>query len=165
MDKAVINALHIWCAFLQDSPSVKSTYTASVSVPEALKALMSANLESEQGQLCQEHDGYRTFKFRQDIPIPSYLLAIAVGNLESRSLGPRSKVVGCFTLGWHYLNLQHKLESLVGLTEAPVAAFSRYGQFSSSNIFDLARASQEAMLARCLTKSTSDGQLYLDLQL
>ena len=76
---------------LQDSPSVKSTYTASVAVPEDLKALMSANLESEHGETHADQPGYKTFKFRQDVPIPSYLLAIAVGHLESRTLGPRSK--------------------------------------------------------------------------
>lgn len=77
---------------LQDSPSVKSRYTAAVSVPDGLKALMSANLESELGEAEQGRAGYRKFKFRQDVPIPSYLLALAVGNLESRRLGPRSKV-------------------------------------------------------------------------
>lgn len=77
---------------MQDSPSVKSKYTAAVSVPEGLKALMSANLASELGQPDEKRTGHRVFKFRQDVPIPSYLLALAVGNLESRKLGPRSKV-------------------------------------------------------------------------
>ena len=77
---------------LQDSPSVKSKYTAAVSVPEGLKALMSANLESERGEADQSRAGSRVFKFQQAVPIPSYLLALAVGNLESRRLGPRSKV-------------------------------------------------------------------------
>lgn len=79
----------------QDAPSVKSRYTARVAVPKALKALMSANLASETGESDPQRPEYRTFTFTQDIPIPSYLLAIAVGNLESRSLGPRSKVA------WH----------------------------------------------------------------
>ncbi len=33
-----------------------------------------------------------TFKFKQEVPIPSYLLALAVGELEYRQIGPRSKV-------------------------------------------------------------------------
>lgn len=33
-----------------------------------------------------------TFKFLQKIPIPSYLIAIAVGNLKSKRIGPRSTV-------------------------------------------------------------------------
>lgn len=37
-------------------------------------------------------DSLRKFSFKQPVPIPSYLIAIAVGNLESREVGPRSKV-------------------------------------------------------------------------
>ena len=38
-------------------------------------------------------DGARLrYAFRQHIPIPSYLIALAVGALESRDIGPRSKV-------------------------------------------------------------------------
>ena len=36
-----------------------------------------------------------TFHFKQDVPIPSYLLALAVGQLEHRQIGPRSKVCVC----------------------------------------------------------------------
>lgn len=37
------------------------------------------------------HDG-KIFHFVQDVPIPSYLIAIAIGALESRKIGPRSHV-------------------------------------------------------------------------
>lgn len=47
--------------------------------------------------------GTHTFHFKQDVPIPSYLLALAVGDLEFRQIGPRSKVtlpaVYCQLLG------------------------------------------------------------------
>lgn len=36
--------------------------------------------------------GTRVYRFKQAVPIPSYLLALAVGNLESRELGPISAV-------------------------------------------------------------------------
>lgn len=71
---------------------MKSPYTASVSVPAQLKALMSANLVSEEGISDPARPGARVYSFRQDCPIPSYLLALAVGQLESRTIGPRSKV-------------------------------------------------------------------------
>jgi leukotriene-A4 hydrolase len=71
---------------------VKSPYTAAVSVPNNLRALMSANLESEEGEPHPTRPNYTTFRFKQEVPIPSYLLAIAVGQLESRKIGPRSKV-------------------------------------------------------------------------
>ncbi|RVE44897.1 hypothetical protein evm_010444 [Chilo suppressalis] len=67
----------------QDTPAVKFTYDAEVTAPEEFTVLMSA--------LRGEVRSNRT-TFRQPVPIPSYLLAIAVGVLEQRSLGPRSLV-------------------------------------------------------------------------
>ncbi|CAG4947645.1 unnamed protein product [Colias eurytheme] len=67
----------------QDSPAVKFTYNAEVTAPEPFTVLMSA---------IRGDSNSTTFKFRQPVPIPSYLLAIAVGVLESRKLGPRSHV-------------------------------------------------------------------------
>lgn len=32
------------------------------------------------------------FHFEQDVPVPSYLIAIAIGVLEARRVGPRSHV-------------------------------------------------------------------------
>ncbi|XP_038211113.1 leukotriene A-4 hydrolase isoform X2 [Zerene cesonia] len=67
----------------QDSPAVKFTYNAEVTAPEPFTVLMSA---------IRDDSNSSTFTFRQPVPIPSYLLAIAVGVLESRELGPRSHV-------------------------------------------------------------------------
>ena len=36
--------------------------------------------------------GVTSFTFEQTTPIPSYLLAVAVGQLEARTVGPRSQV-------------------------------------------------------------------------
>lgn len=67
----------------QDSPSVKFTYKAVLKHPKEITGLMSAiRLGSENG----------TTKYEQHVPIPSYLLAIAVGDLYSKRVGPRSLV-------------------------------------------------------------------------
>ncbi|XP_065121838.1 leukotriene A-4 hydrolase [Paramisgurnus dabryanus] len=74
----------------QDTPSVKHTYYAQVSVPKELVALMSA---LHDGQEADPNDSSRIiYRFRQPVPMPSYLIAIVVGALESREIGPRSKV-------------------------------------------------------------------------
>uniref|UniRef100_A0A8C1QZU0 Leukotriene A(4) hydrolase n=1 Tax=Cyprinus carpio TaxID=7962 RepID=A0A8C1QZU0_CYPCA len=74
----------------QDSPSVKHTYYAQVSVPKELVALMSA---LHDGQVPDPSDSSRViYRFRQPVPMPSYLIAIVVGAVESREIGPRSRV-------------------------------------------------------------------------
>ncbi|KAG0210630.1 Leukotriene A-4 hydrolase [Mortierella sp. GBA30] len=72
----------------QDSPSVKLTYSANIT--SLLRAVMSAvpiGEEQEPG-----NKKLTTFKFEQKQRIPSYLIALAVGNLEAREIGPRSTV-------------------------------------------------------------------------
>lgn len=69
----------------QDSPGVKFTYEATVNHPANLTALMSA-------LVTERHENAGRTLFRQEVPIPAYLLAIAVGCLVSRPLGPNSNV-------------------------------------------------------------------------
>ena len=70
---------------LQDTPSVRFTYTAHLAVPKGLRAIMSASNDTR-------HPLDGDFRFAMAKPIPSYLLAIAVGDLAARETGPRSAV-------------------------------------------------------------------------
>ena len=74
----------------QDTPAAKLTYGAKVTVPAPLRALMSAIPVGE--GVPSGAAGKTTFAFEQTVPIPPYLLALAVGNVEARDIGPRSKV-------------------------------------------------------------------------
>ena len=75
----------------QDTPSVKVPYTATITVPSPLTALMSALREGDPLSL---PGGLTQYKFSQLVPIQSYLIAIAVGQLDSVRVGPRSLVWG-----------------------------------------------------------------------
>ena len=68
---------------------MKAPYKASITVPAALTALMSA---VSTGEEVTDGGKKKTFHFEQKVPIPSYLIALAAGNLVSREIGPRSKV-------------------------------------------------------------------------
>ena len=68
----------------QDSPGVRITYTATIKAKAGVDVLMSAE------KLASEEPGVHRFRMRQ--AIPSYLIALAVGDLAFRELGPRTGV-------------------------------------------------------------------------
>lgn len=74
----------------QDSPAIRQTYEARVVVPAPLRALMSAEHITPDGEPAGE--GLRAFRFRMTQPIPSYLITIAIGDVARRDLGPRTAV-------------------------------------------------------------------------
>lgn len=70
---------------LQDSPQVRVTYEATIRTPKELLAVMSASNEPN-----AERDGVYQFDMPQ--PVPSYLIALAVGDLHFKSMGERTGV-------------------------------------------------------------------------
>ncbi|MGH8125087.1 MAG: M1 family metallopeptidase [Rhodanobacteraceae bacterium] len=69
----------------QDSPAIRFTWRAHVTAPKDIRVAMSAPNDP-----AHPLDG--SFDFTQTHPVPSYLLAIAAGDLAVRKTGPRSAV-------------------------------------------------------------------------
>lgn len=75
----------------QDSPGIRQTWDARLTVPADMVAVMSAEkLSGDTGEILK--DGRRRFAFKMDKPVPPYLIAFAVGDLHFKPLGPRSGV-------------------------------------------------------------------------
>ncbi|KAJ1617469.1 peptidase family M1-domain-containing protein [Pavlovales sp. CCMP2436] len=73
-----------------DTPSAKYTFEAAVRVPSWATALMGAQRSTGGAPTLIDGGARREFRFEQPMCIPSYLLAVAVGELEGRPIGPRS---------------------------------------------------------------------------
>lgn len=69
----------------QDSPGIRFTYAANVQVPKGMLALMSAVNPQEKSE-----DG--KYRFYMEQPIPSYLMAMAAGDIEFAPIGDRTGV-------------------------------------------------------------------------
>ena len=70
---------------LQDTPQVRATYKAKVHTDSDMRAVMSAENDPK-----AKRNGDYTFVMPE--AVPSYLIALAVGDLEFRETGPRTGV-------------------------------------------------------------------------
>lgn len=98
----------------QDSPGVRFTYDADVTVPPDLLALMSASNP-------QQKNASGIYHFEMKQPISSYLLALAVGDVEFKPISERAGVyaepVVADTAAWEFADLEKMIqeaESLYG---------------------------------------------------
>lgn len=70
---------------IQDSPGIRITYNAKVKVPKELLAVMSAENPIEKND-----SGVYSFEMKQ--PIPSYLMALSVGDLVFEPIGTQTGI-------------------------------------------------------------------------
>jgi len=87
----------------QDSPGVRFTYEAEVTVPGYLLPLMSASNP-------QQKNNTGTYHFEMKQPISSYLLALAVGDVEFKSVSLRSGIYAepsmLAAAAWEFIDLE-----------------------------------------------------------
>jgi len=74
----------------QDSPGIRQTWTARIVVPEGMTAVMSGEMLTAKGE--PAGPGRRAFRFRMRHPTAPYLIALGVGDIAFKALGPRTGV-------------------------------------------------------------------------
>ena len=74
----------------QDSPGIRQTWDAKITVPEGMNAVMSGARDSALGSLAA--GDRRTFTFKMDKPVPPYLIALAVGDLRFKAISDKTGV-------------------------------------------------------------------------
>ena len=102
---------------LQDSPGIRFTYDATIHCPNDLMALMSAENDS-----VLHADGIYHFKMPQ--AIPSYLMALAVGDLKFHSYDKRSGVYA------EPITLEKAAYEFVDMPKMIAAAEELYGPYA-----------------------------------
>ncbi|KRA63892.1 aminopeptidase [Caulobacter sp. Root655] len=105
----------------QDSPGIRQTWTARIVAPEGLKAVMSAEMLTPDGEPVA---GGSLYRFRMDKPVASYLIAIAIGDLAFKPLGART---GVYT---EPSVLDKTADELVDVEKMVEAAESLYGPYA-----------------------------------
>ncbi|MCQ2818400.1 MAG: M1 family metallopeptidase [archaeon] len=72
---------------IQDTPAIKLTVAASITVPKPLFAVYAGIYKSK-----IEKATTTTYFYEQNVPIPSYLIALAAGAIEERIISDRIKI-------------------------------------------------------------------------
>ena len=105
----------------QDSPGIRQTYSARITVPEALKAVMSAEMLTPDGE--RAADGMHAYRFRMTNPVPPYLIALAVGDLSFASVG---EGVGVWTEPSRLEAARNEFSEMRQLVDAAEALYGPY---------------------------------------
>lgn len=97
---------------VQDSPGIRFTYDAKVQVPAELMALMS-------GTNPQQRTADGVYRFKQEQPIPAYLIALAVGDLAFKPVDERTGVYAERSVveraAWEFADMGTMLKTAEGL--------------------------------------------------
>jgi leukotriene-A4 hydrolase len=108
---------------VQDSPGIRFSYNAHVTVPKGMLALMSA-----ENPLAKSETGEYDFVMKQ--PIPAYLMALTAGDISYKKVGARTGVYAEPTIikaaAWEFAEME----------EMVIAAEELYGPYQW-DVYDL----------------------------
>jgi leukotriene-A4 hydrolase len=92
-------AIHARSVFpCQDTPAIRVSYSAKLNIPAELTAVMAARHVVRRAPVDDDEffgnssKGRVVEEFVMELPVPPYLFAFAVGELDNREVGPRTRV-------------------------------------------------------------------------
>ena len=71
----------------QDTPAVKFPFYLGITVNKELRGMISGMFQKE-----VEQNGLKTYYYKQEIPVPNYLIALAAGNIQERNISDNISV-------------------------------------------------------------------------
>jgi len=74
----------------QDSPGIRQSWSAKITVPSDLVAVMSGERLTPKGEPAKP--GWHSYRFRMDHNVPPYLIALAVGDIAFQPIDARTGV-------------------------------------------------------------------------
>jgi len=112
----------------QDSPGVRVTYDARVQVPKELVAVMSAAQGKPSKAVPPADTNTATFTFEMERPIPAYLIALGVGDLAFKEVGPNTGVWADPAIVAGAANELAEMEKMIDAAEALYGPY-RWGRY------------------------------------
>ncbi|CAN5177698.1 M1 family metallopeptidase [soil metagenome] len=110
----------------QDSPGIRQTYSAVVRVPAGMRAVMSAEDVSREGE--RDEEGRSVFRFVMRHPIPPYLFALAVGDIAFRAIGSNTGVYAEPSVVEQAANEFAEVDEMITATERLYGSY-RWGRY------------------------------------
>lgn len=105
----------------QDSPGIRQTYDARIVAPAALRAVMSAQDLTPEGEAAGP--GQKAWRFRMTNPVPPYLIALGVGDLAFAAIDERT---GVFTEPSRLEAARAELEPTAAMVDAAERLYGPY---------------------------------------
>ena len=101
---------------IQDGPGIRFTYEAEVTVPKGMIALMSAENPTEKNET-------GTYNFSMKQPVPAYLMALTIGDVDYRKLGAHTGIYAESSL------MEKAAYEFAEMEDMLVAAEKLYGKY------------------------------------
>jgi len=105
----------------QDSPGIRQTYSARIVAPEDLTVVMSAEHLTPKGEPAA--NGMKAWRFRMDHPIPPYLMALGIGDVDFAAFDERT---GVYTEPSRLRATAWELESTAQMVDAAERLYGPY---------------------------------------